>query len=120
MIKSEAPENIALLNYDYVNFHFDTKEEALKTLNEIVDKITGFKHNLTLKKSVASPGEYIFISKDIFCFNELFKKRLILYHYDKDYTLQIQIRKKDMPIEYTMELADALYKKEYHSTSDLS
>lgn len=120
MIKSETPENIALLNYDYVNFHFDTKEEALKTLNEVVDKITGFRHDLTLKKSVASQGEYIFVSKDIFCFNELFRKRLILYHYDKDYTLQIQIRKNDMPIEYTMELADALYKKEYTSTLDLS
>ncbi|GIU69437.1 MAG: hypothetical protein KatS3mg002_0673 [Candidatus Woesearchaeota archaeon] len=111
MIRPEIPEEFALLNYHDVIFKVDNDEEAIASIKDAVKKLTGYEHEILLKKSFISKKFYLSLTPDPKNFQSLFEKRIFLYSNDDGKYLGIQIRRGNKNIEYTLELASEIYKK---------
>lgn len=113
MIRPEIPEPFALLNYKNALFVVDTQEEAINAVKNAAKEITGFDHEISLKKSFIGNKQYFNMSHDPKGYDLLFRNRISLRPVNGNQILSIQLRDGQEPIEYTMELTSKIYRQLY-------
>ncbi len=118
MIRPEIPEPFALLNYKNALFVVDTQEEAINAVKNAAREITGFDHEISLKKSFVGNEKYFNMSHDPKGYDHLFRNRISLHPVNGNHVLSIQLRDGQEPIEYTMELTSEIYRQLKYSVDE--
>lgn len=111
MLNPVIPEEFALLNYHDVVFSVDNDEEAILAVKHAVKKLTGYEHEIFLKKDFIGKRIYVLMDSDPKNFQSLFEKRIYLYNKNDKNFLGIQIRRGKRIIDSTLELASEIYKQ---------